>query len=81
MITVTDVGWEPLRDMWEAEKRPGYVIRGSVHYQVFTPDGPEFPIFHPMGADIQMYTATSTGVAKAEPVVTKAKKASSKGGK
>lgn len=70
-----DSGWEALLEIWLASRKTGYIQRGGMQYEVFTPDGDEEPVFHPQGQqELTSYSSTSTGAVKAKDPVRKSGK-------
>lgn len=50
--------WKSLKDSWEAERRPGYVVAGSTHYSVVVLD--DVVKFRPLTNE-NMYNDVSLG--------------------
>ena len=58
-----DIDTERLKKRWDG--RSEYVIDGETTYRVFTPNGPEEPVFVPQST-AGMYDQTSTGFVQAQ---------------
>jgi hypothetical protein len=67
VIRMGDSRWDRLFAIWKAERRPSILLSGVDSYQVFTPDGDDFPVFSLVG-EVDMYSQTSTGVVRSDPV-------------